>query len=306
MNDTRRIGLVGVLLAIAAGPVSAQEQNLPVVVQVPASTRAAGMGNAYLLSAPDADAIFYNPGLLDGDRGISASLSRFGSGSQLISAAAGVSWWGGGLSVGGASLGYGASSVDAGAFVAGEAGLWTAGSETASEQVAMVSYARRLFGFRVGGTAKLIDLRLSGERSVSGVADLGVVRSLGPVTLGVSAQNLGRSADLETVDARLPMTLTVGGATRSRPVGPLDVSLAGATSWRRGDLHSAGGGAELSYWPIRGRTFTARVGYRWVEESALRPLTLGAGFSGDAVSLDYAFEMIDGGRATHRVSVRVR
>jgi hypothetical protein len=305
VDEMKAVGRVALVLAMSAGPVGAQERNIPVVVQVPVSARAAGMGNAYLLSAPDADAIFYNPALLDSARGISASLSRFGSGSQRLSAAAGFDWWDGALSFGITSLSYGAGSTDAGAFIDGEAGLWEHGSTTASEQVATVSYAQTLFGFRVGGAAKLIDQRRADERHVSGAADLGVARTLGPVTLGFSAQNLGRSPEFDAIDAKLPATLTVGAATRSRPVGPLDISLAGSSSWIRKDLHTAGGGIEMSDWPINGRTFTARVGYRWIEESAVTPMTLGVGFTGDVIGIDYAFEAVDGGRATHLITLRV-
>ena len=302
----KTVGRVALVLAMSAGPVAAQERNIPVVVQVPASARAAAMGNAYLLSAPDADAIFYNPALLNNARGITASLSRFGSGSHLMRAAAGFDWWDGALSFGVATLSYGAGSTDAGAFVAGEAGLWEDGSVTASEQVAIVSYARTLYGFRVGGAAKLIDQRRVGAHRVTGAADLGVVRGVGPVTLGFSARNLGSSPDFDLVDARLPTTLTVAGATRSKTVGPLDMSFAGSSSWIRKDLTTAGGGVEISYWPINGRTFTARVGYRWIEESAITPITFGLGFTGDVIGIDYAFQAVDDGRATHMVTLRIR
>jgi len=302
----RRMVVTGLCLIVVAAPAAAQDLDLPLAVQVPASARAAGLGGAYLLSAPDADAIFYNPALMDGDRGLTGSLSRFGSASQLLSAAVGTSWWHGGLSVGVMSLSYSAASFSSGAFARGEAGLWERGALEASEQVGVVAYARTLFGFRVGGAARLIDLRAGGGHSVSGAFDVGVIRGLGPLTLGFSAQNLGPDPDLGTVEATLSRTMTAGAATRSKAIGPLDVSLAGSTSWRGRDLHAAGGGVEVSYWPMRGRTFTARVGYRWVEASALAPVTFGLGYTGDSISLDYAVEAVDDGRATHRITLRVR
>ena len=293
----RRMVLTGLCLTVAAAPAAAQDRDLPLAAQLPVSARAAGLGGAYLLSAPDADAIFYNPALMDGDRGLTGSLSRFGSASQLLSAAVGTIWW---------HADRQAASPSSGAFARGEAGLWERGAVTASEQIGVVAYARTLFGFRVGGAARLIDLRAAGQRSVSGAFDVGVVRALGPVTLGFSAQHLGRDPDLGAVEATLPRTMTAGAATRSKAIGPLDVSLAGSASWRGRDLSAAGGGVEVSYWPIRGRTFTARVGYRWVEESALAPTTFGLGYMGDSIGVDYAVEAVDEGRATHRITLRVR
>jgi hypothetical protein len=305
--DVKQIAMSACLLVALAGTTSAQEPaRLPLSAQTPASARAAGLGNAYLLSAPDADAIFYNPALMDDARGVAGSVSRFGSASQLITAAGSVAWWKGGLGFGASSLSYSAGSIDGGALARGEDALWEQGGVSASEQIAVVSYARALFGFRIGGAGKLIDERVADERSVRGAADIGVARALGPVTLGFSARNLGRDGDHEVIDSRMPMLFTAAAATRSRSLGPLDVAVAGASSWRRGDFHAAGGGVEVSYWPISGRTFTARVGYRWIEASNVSPPTLGAGYAGDRVAIDYAFERIDEGRATHRITLRVR
>lgn len=307
MPHLPRLTFALVLFSLVARVASAQVSlDLPVVVLVPASARAAGTGDAYPLATPDADAIFYNPALLDAARGISVSLSRFGSGSQSINAAGSVAWLGGGLSFGATSLSYGAASISDGAFARGEAGLFEQGGATASEQVALVSYARTKLGFRIGAAAKVIDLRVADEHHVSAAADVGAVRSLGPVTLGFSARNLGGSPDFTVVDARLPKTMTAAAATRTKAIGPLDVSLAGASSWRGRDLYTAGGGVEVAYWPISGRTFTARVGYRWIEASEVRPLTVGGGFMGDRFGVDYAFEDVRHGRPTHRVTLRVR
>ena len=280
--------------------------SLPISTQLPASVRAAGLGNAYVLSSPDADAIFYNVALMDDGRGVAGSMSRFGPGSRLLTAAGSIAWSKGGLGFAASSLVFSAPSIGSGALARGEDRLWQEGSVTAAEQVALVSYARTVKGFRIGGAGKLIDQRAGEERSVSGAADLGVARALGPVTLGFSARDLGASAEYESLESRMPTTFTAAAATRSRPLGPLDVTLAGSSSWRRADFHSAGGGVEISYWPISGRTFTARVGYRWIDNSDLAPPTLGIGFTGDRISIDYAFERIDDGRSTHRLGLRLR
>jgi hypothetical protein len=292
---------------LCTAPAAAQETvTLPLSPQLPASARASGLGNAYLVSSPDADAIFYNVALMDDARGVAGSISRFGSAAQVISAAGSVAWLRGGLGFGVSSLSSNGSSADVTGLTSREDRLWQRGSVVASEHVAMVSYARTLFGFRVGGAGKLIDQRAGAEDSLTGAADLGVARTLGPVTLGFSARNLGPKFEYATTEVQLPTTYTANAATRTRPLGPVDVALAGFSSWLRGDFHSTGGGVEVSYWPISGRTFTARIGYRWIENSDLSPPTLGFGYSSDRIGIDYAFEGIDRGHSTHRVSLRLR
>jgi hypothetical protein len=301
-------GLVLPLL-LGTGGLVAQEpvvRSLPLVLQVPGSTRALSLGDAYHLGQTDADAGFYNPGLLDTSRGVSASFARYGSGSTLFTAAWATDWFRGGVGLGLQTLSYGALSGDAGAFTRGEAGLSTSGAVSGTEQVLTAAYARTKFGLRLGIAGKLIDQRMAGERDLTVAADVGVAKNLGVVTVGLAARNLGRDPTFEAFDAQLPATITLAGASRTTAVGPLDVSLAASTSWLRGDRWAAGGGLEVAWWPVTGRTFIARAGYRWREDTDMRPLTVGAGFSGDRIVLDYAFQDADGGSPVHRVTMRFR
>ncbi|MEZ5318403.1 MAG: hypothetical protein R2752_13465 [Vicinamibacterales bacterium] len=335
--------LLVLVCLVAAAPARAQTSSgrdetrpgaLPLVLTLPAGARAASLGGAYPLASPDADAVFQHPALMDGDRGVAGAFARFGGNGLEVSAAGGFAWWHGGLGVGARALSFGAvpfagrpDASDApvpsalGAFAAGEAGIASAGPIDVSEQLFTVSYARRVFGFRVGGAAKVIDLRAEGLHDTSVVADVGVARNFGWLFLAGAAQNLGgasafgdagtaRTGATSAADgidaARRPRIFTAGAATRSRTLGPLDVALAGQASWRRDAGVTAGGGAEISYWPVAGRTFTFRIGYRHLEDSALRPLTLGAGFAGDRISLDYSWQAVDAAGATHRFGLRIR
>ena len=302
--------LCGLFILAAVGiatPASAQDHvTLPLSAQLPVSARANGLGDAYVMSAPDADAIFYNVALMDDARGAAGSISRFGSAGQFIAAGGSVAWLRGGLGFGASSLSSNGSSDVVTGLTSREDHLWRQGDVVASEQMALVSYARTVFGFRVGGAGKLIDQRVGSEHSTTGAADAGVARTLGPVTLGFAARNLGPNADYGSTVFQLPTTYTANAATRTRAVGPIDIVLAGVSAWRRGDFHAAGGGVEISYWPISGRTVSARVGYRWIEESEFTPPTLGFGYSSDRIGIDYAFERIDEGKATHRFSFRLR
>ena len=65
---------------------------------------------------------------------------------------------------------------------------------------------------------------------------------------------------------------------------------------------SPAGGVEFGYLPIEGVTFAGRVGGRLPEKNAEAPLTLGASFTFDRLSLDYGFEPYQG-REAHRVGL---
>ena len=295
--------VTGLLLAAPAG---AQTRTAtPLVLLLPASTRAAGMGNAFPLASSDADVLFYHPAQLTGARGFTASFAAYGTSAMTFSIAAASDWWNGGIGFGLQATSYGADSFADGALAKGEAGLVEEGDLATSEVVGSAGYARSLFGFRVGIAGKLAEMRVAGERDVTAAGDVGIARNLGPVTLAASARNLGRDPAFDALDARLPRTFALGAAARSRTLGPLDVTLAAAVSrWEDGTFVPEAG-VELAYWPVPGRTFIARIGARPIEDSDVGTVTLGAGFVGDRISVDYAFATIEG-EAVHRVGIRMR
>ena len=294
------------LLLLLALPAQAQvRENAPLLLLMPASTRAAALGDAYHLASADNDAIFYHPGLIDAARGLGGSLALFDHATLATLSAAGE-FWNGGVAFGVQSLSWSAPTRASGAFARGEAGLGESGDVNASELVVSAGYGRAIKGFRVGVIGKYIEMRVPGERDVTVAGDIGVARRIGFVTAGFSARNLGRSPALEGEDLVLPLTLTLGASTQTRPVGPLDVSAAAAVSYRENGTFSPHAGIEVAYWPVSGRTFIGRLGVRYIEDSDVRPLTLGAGFMGDRIGVEYGFQGYDGARAVHRVGVRLR
>jgi hypothetical protein len=66
-----------------------------------------------------------------------------------------------------------------------------------------------------------------------------------------------------------------------------------------------GGGLEVGYWPVRGRTFVARAGVRRVPEGEGSPFSAGLAFWGDDLVVEWAWrpfgDPVD--EATHRFSV---
>ena len=291
--------------ASVTGAAAQVRETAPLVLELPASARAAGLGNAYVLASADNDALFYNPGLLDTSRGLGASVAFYGR-AALFTLSAAAEWWRGGVGLGVQTLSFSADAPDAGAHALGEAGLSDGGDTNASETVLSAGYARVLFGFRSGIVAKLVEQRLPGERDVTFAADLGIARRFGLVTVGFAAQNVGRQPELEGRDADLPLAFSLGAATQTGPVGPLDVTLSAGGSLRDDDRIAASAGVEIAWWPVSGRTFMARIGFRHVDDDRARPLTLGAGFAGDRIILDYAVQDFEAGEPVHRVGIRWR
>lgn len=292
-------------LAGAAGASAQTREHAPLVLELPGSTRALGLGDSYMVSSPDNDAVFYNPALVDGGRGIGASAARYGGATTLLTMSAAAEWWHGGVGLGLQAISYGAAGPAEGAFTRGEAGLPDEGSAGASEYALTAAYARTIKGIRFGVGGKVVEQRRLGEHA-SGVAfDAGASRRISFVTLGLAARNLGPDPDLPG-DLALPWSVSLGASTQSRPVGPLDIALAAAVSHRAEYDVVPSAGVELSYWPVNGRTFTGRVGFRYVDDSDIQPLTLGAGFIGDRISIDYAWEGFDDAHGVHRLGVRWR
>lgn len=285
-----------VALAGFAGPLQAQGRA-PIVLSVPVDTRAAALGDAFVNASGDAAGLFYNPALVGRGGGFALGRSWYGSEGALTQAAAATSSGGRGLAVGVRSLSYGAASQPFPATVplaSSQAELFGPGTAV-QEQVGTVAGAMRLFGFQVGLAANLLEVRAGTERAAGAMFDVGVAQSMGPVVLGLAAQGLGRRivlGDGTALRYDAPVHATLTAATRRATLGPLDVDAAAAMSAWDG-YFAAGGGMELSYWPVIGRTFTARFGFRH-DDDGTRP-TFGAAIQLDDVGFAWAFEHFDAG-----------
>jgi hypothetical protein len=241
-----------------------------------------------VLSSAESDAIFGHPGLLNAARGIALSRVWLGAQSTAHAVSASGEWFRGGV-------GFGLQALSAASY---------------AEHAASFAYARTLFRFRVGAVAKVVEQTYSAGRETFGAADIGLARSVGPATLAVTGRNLGPDPAFRAADqpVRLPSAVTLGAASRNAAAGPLDMLLVAHGSWVRDLPFSFGGGLEVSYWPVTGRTFAARIGFSHVDASPTTPLTLGGGFTGDRLSIDYAFQAgdLDSSADVHRVTLRWR
>ncbi len=294
-------------LLLIAPTLEAQESRGPRVLRLPASTRAMALGDAYMMNAGHADAVFYHPALVQGASGFGLDVQTWSGASSSSAASAAVAWLGGSVAIGLQTLHFDGPPGDLGAYPVGQDLLFDRGATPVSERVASLAYAREIFGVRAGLTAKLLDERFDTSNETTGALDVGLAKGLGPVTVGLSARNLGRHMDVGREDVSLPTAFTLGVGSYGRPLGPLDVGFTGALTYESDELIPAGG-IEFGYWPVPGRTFVGRIGARRVVEGDGNPLSVGAAFWGDDIVLEWAYRPFGGtvDDGTHRFGVRWR
>jgi hypothetical protein len=301
----RAMSAAALLLLLLSPEAWAQARRAPVLLELPVSVRAAGMGHAFMLGTVDASAIFHNAAHGESLRGIATSAHVHGRRSTALSAAAGLEWWGGSVAVGVQSASY---APDPGTLGEAAGQLFGEGATPVAEAAASVALARRVRGIRVGVTGKWLEQRVGVERNGVPAADIAASLPVGRVVLGLAVQNLGPAMPVGGGDVPLPDRVTLGAGTPTpMPLGPFDLGGAAAVGRdTRGDFF-AGGGLELSWWPVVGRTFSVRAGSTTRgADPAAGAVTLGAGFTGDRIALDYAFQSFGDRGDAHRIGLRWR
>jgi hypothetical protein len=305
---TRVSRLAALVLGLCAPALGAQTPGRePAVVELPASTRAMGLGHAFQ-AAPDADGVFYNPALASRARGFALGVHWLTDAARAVSVSAATPWFDGGVAVGVQALEYGAAHTR-GERSGGLDPLLVDGEVAVAELAATVAYGRELLGLRVGVAGRLLDQRFGALRRQDFVVDVGLARSLGPGTLAFAVRHLGDDGSNGGADdgpggsLRLPTDFGLEWSAYGRPLGPFDVGVASRVARRDDGELLYGGGIELAYWPVRGRTFVARVGGRNVPEGGASPVAFGGSFWGDNLIIDYAFQAVEGTDGVHRVTL---
>jgi hypothetical protein len=276
----------------------------PVVLQLPASTRAIGFGNAYV-AVREPEAVFYNPAQLGVRPGVAMSVERYRSTATAGAVATTYVFGPIGFGIGAQFLDFDVGSPVYPELTPNGEQLLAGGPFPASSLVAAMAFEMAFKGIRWGVAGKFAEDRAFGVRDGVLLADVGAAKEIGLGTAGITVQNLGTSARVAGTAASLPTRATLGYAAAG-PLGPLDAVASAAVSVRRGGRVSPAGGLELGYMPIDGVVFAGRVGGRLPEQNAESPLTLGATFRFDRVSLDYGFEPYQGKGSGHRVGVRIQ
>lgn len=296
----RSVVSAGVLAVVFAAPAMPQEG--PLALSLPASARALALADLYPVGEASPDAVFYAPAFARGLRGVGGGVQWFDDASVLVTASGGREWLGGAVGVGVRALSYSASSSDP----PHRGDLFTGDSVPVSERTISLGYARRVIGLEAGIGVKWVEQRIGDGRDDGAAFDLGLGKDLSVVRVQLAAFDLGGDLDVDghtiPLPTRLVLTAASGGAA---PLGPLDVFPVVGMTWQDGEDLIPAAGVELGYWPVVGRTFYLRGGVRRAPQGA-RPFTLGGGFTGDVIALDYAFEPHEDGRAAHRIGVSFR
>lgn len=287
-------------------PAAARAQapaTAPVVLTVPPSARVAALGGAWA-AGRDQDVIFSNPAQLINTRtDFGITLARLGP--KANSTSFSTAYAAGKLSL---TLGFGVQMVN---FTAqpGETSpfspdrLLMASPSDAQSSVIAAGGAILYKTMRIGASAKYVADRTAINQHAI-VMDFGVARNLFSGTAALSVQNIGHKTLHESVAATLPRQVALGWS-RTKPIGPLDFALFTQVAHRSG-WNSAAAGLETGFSWIEGYSVTARIGARRPETTTEKPISAGASFSGDRLTIDYAVRFFEGSRRSHLVTLRWR
>ena len=297
---------IALILPLASAARAQDAGSLPRVFELPASTRAMALGDAYMMNAGHADAIFYHPALLTGASGFGIEMQRWGDEASSVAMSAATQWVGAGIGIGLTILQYGAPAGGAAAAPEGQDHLFTRGPVAVSERAVVLGYAREIAGLDIGVTGKIVEERIGGSRDAVGLFDVGVAGDLGPLRVGLTVRDVGEDPLLPDPDATPRITL--GAGSYGRQVGIFDLGVSAAANWSD-ERTTVSGGIEVGYWPVRGRTFVARVGFQDPhDDSDMSPFSVGFAFWGDDITAEWAFRPYDGDESagTHRFALRWR
>lgn len=285
----------------------------PLVLHLPTSARTAALGNAWV-AGRDLDVVFHNPAQLIGARsGFDISLARLGPASRAVSMGsiyAAGKW--------SATFGWGAQIVgfnaDASSSYPYSPDITVAsGSRSGTSALVTAGGAIVFKGFRVGAAGKYVtDIVATAPAVLNPVrinqhlllADIGVARNLFGGAAAIAFQNLGRNSRDSGVYLPIPRQVALGWST-TRTAGPLDLGLFTQLARRNGWTAPAAG-VEAGYSWIEGYSVTLRAGVRRPETDAERPVSLGAAFAMDRLTVEYAVRLFDGGRTANGVTLRWR
>jgi hypothetical protein len=295
----KALALAGCLCAA-----SLQAQAAPLVLQLPAGARALSLGDAFV-AGRSAEVIFYNPAQIAQGTGMMLTGARYGSASTQLGFAATTA-------LGAVTVGFGAQYLNfRPPLVFGRPGdLGESGTRLGSSLMGGVAVSLRWKGLRWGAGAKYGQDQVEGSRSGHALFDFGVGREIDRFTVGLAVQHLGGDYTVNGALLDAPTRVTIGGLLPRYPIGTyFDIGATAAVAMEHGGRIVPGAGVELYYQPLEGWSFVLRAGAHRTARGPnpkLHPLTLGAGIAWDRFALDYAFEAIRGGGATHRIGIRLQ
>src|SRR5262245_44983614 len=308
--------LLAAWLIACACPVAAYAQapsTPPLVLHMPSSARTAALGNAWV-AGRDAEVLFYNPAQLIGSRPeLAVSVHRPGPAGASVSAASAYAAGRWSLTLGWGVHALGFNVDPAAPYPYSPDVLQTRGDASGQSLLLAFGGAVAYKGLRMGGAVKYLSdsattpVGIAPAVSIAQhtwMADAGVSRTIKGHTVAFAAQNLGPTNSDDPSRLTTPQQYLAGWSI-SRPLGPLDLSGFAQLTMRPGWIAPAGG-AEFGYSWLEGYYVALRVGARRPETTSGNPMSLGGAFTVDRLTIEYAAQFVEGGRAGHGVTVRWR
>ena len=301
---------VSVFVAVAASRAAAQSAGI--VLQLPASARAAALGNTYSASGRDDAVIFYNPAQLavavGAGRSASASVQRYVAESNVAALS-------GAMRIGPGRVGLGLQLLDYGSepeivpdpTYGGERGAETGSRYSATDFVASAGYGVSLGRLRAGVTGKVIRQQLAWLSGSTGALDVGVALDVAGGTVAAVMQNSGGILTMGSSAMSLPLVYRGSAALPPIALGRLRMIETVELSQQRGGDLVPSAGAEIGMRAGDGVELAARVGLapRRDAESSTSRITVGGGISTGRFALDYGYQTVEGlGLGTHRIGFR--
>ncbi|MDB4892861.1 MAG: hypothetical protein JWL61_4716, partial [Gemmatimonadetes bacterium] len=264
----------------------------PLVLLLPASTRATGMGNTWV-AGRDETSVFYNPAQINPTTGFGGRVVRYGDDALLgtLANAMTINWL---------TLGWGVQVVEFKAsgfssYPYDPSEVTRSGGTREAQSLEVVAGGNFLIKkFRTG-----IGLKYAEDRADAAInplssatlsymapaihrgvvlGDVGVSHALLSGTAALAVQNIGD-------DSRVKLTIqTTLVWARQMQAQQLDLAFATQVSLRR-DWLGAGGGVEAGWGWIEGWSAAVRAGAHRTETAAQKPIAMGATLNADHLSL---------------------
>ena len=310
----RRIAVTTALVVAAFAathPVAAQGARAGVLLTLPTSARALGLGDASAATMSDEWALFTSPAQLARATRFSAGLASeaYLASTQLSAVAVAIPVWRGTLGIGATLLDYG-SVKEITASASGLDGIETGRTVSAEDMTVQLGFAMPMSvvsGLRGGAVVEMVRTRIA-DLSASGLAaSLGLAwSSRSGWDLAAAVQHLGDGIALGATHGALPETWRAGVAAPAMHLRRAALRPMAEVRSVRGGVASGTGAAELSWPGVLGSELIARAAYtvrgsgddHW-------PLSLGAGVVMGRFSVDYAMERFTRlDQVTHRIGLR--
>jgi len=305
VNAQEKFNNSGALSSTVIRNPSPDNRVAPFILTLPTSTRALGLGGVYVYSSPDADAIFSAPSVISSSRGSSLSAHNYGDEGKYVSLSTTFNISGGVLAFGVQTLTYSVGEKTHTSVPYRPEELFSSLPFASSDIVTSIGYGKSIQGIQFGIVGKMIESRTSHQSFNTKVFDFGFAKTGFGTTWSLTVQNMGPEL-FDNGGFPLPHQVNFSASTRRRQLGPLDYYGTGRISRLEDGAVVQAGGLEISYWPIRGRTFTGRIGVRDVPVGRASLVTYGAAFTNDNITFEYAFEDFEYYGSVHRFGIRWR